>query len=333
MNGVRNILSTDELSPELVTMTMARAEELRSTEGHALRESQELLAARKVGGLSVYVAMFEPSTRTADAQTLAAMWLGMHVRNRDTPESSSLKKGESKSDMITNIVAQGYDAVVIRDKNVDTPRMASSVSEAPIINAGNGYDDHPTQAIADIYTVFKEIGAVENLTVVIAGDNYNGRVNRADARMFSKFGNKLVFASLPGMEMDNEIKRQLDDQGTEYHEVGSLIDAMEFTPEVVILSRFQRERYEGINRRTGDPYDTNKIEEDYHRYSALTPEVLKAAPQQTKILHPLPRGPELPDDSDSRVVIWPQVKNAVWTRVAGYEYVFNIGPFEDEPNA
>ncbi|MEX1995352.1 MAG: hypothetical protein WD887_01075 [Candidatus Saccharimonadales bacterium] len=333
MNGVRNILSTDELHPKLVTDTIARAEELRSTEGQALRESQQLLAIRKVGGLSVYVAMLEPSLRTADSHTQAAHWLGMHVRNRDTAQSSSLAKGESKRDMVMNIVAQDYDCLVIRDRGTDTPKIAASVSAAPIINAGNGYDDHPTQAMADIYTVSREVGAIEGLKVVIAGDNYYGRVNRADATMFSKFGNELIFASLPGLEIQDDIRRKLEEQGTQYHEVPSLVAAVEFEPDVVVLSRLQRERYIGENLRAGEPWDTDKIERLYNENCALTPEVLRAVPQHTKILHPLPRGPELPDDSDPRIVIWPQVKNAVWTRVAGYEYVFRIGPFENEPSA
>jgi len=166
------------------------------------------------------------------------------------------------------------------------------------------------------------------MTVVIAGDNYYGRVNRADIKMFSKFGNKLVLASLPGLEIQDDTRHQLQEQGTEFQEVDSLLKAMEFNPDLAILSRYQRERYVGENPRTGELWDTDEIEQDYHTHMALTPEVMKAI-GDTKILHPLPRGPELPDDDDPRIVIWPQVKNAVWMTVTDYEYIFGVGPFED----
>jgi aspartate carbamoyltransferase catalytic subunit len=331
MGSIRHLLSTNELSPEYIEAHMRRTEDLRSTEGRELKQSQQELAKRKVGGLAIYVVMFEPSLRTTDSHTLSAFWLGMHVRNRDTPEqSSSRAKGESKRDTVMNIAAQGFDAVVIRDRGTETPRVLADLDVVPIINAGNGYDDHPSQGLADIYTVDKEVGAHKDLTVVIAGDNYHGRVNRADIRMFSKFGNKLVLASIPGMEMQDDMRHQLTQQGTEFHEVNNLVDAMEFEPDAVILSRFQRERYTGENPRTGEPWDTARIENEYHERVGLTAKVRKATPNKTKILHPLPRGPELPDDSDSRVVIWPQVKNSVWSKVATYEYIFGVGPWVQE---
>jgi aspartate carbamoyltransferase catalytic subunit len=327
MAELNHLLSTRDLNTDYIRLHIDRANELRSTEGRELRESQQELAKRKVGGLAVYVAMFESSLRTADSHTISAFWLGMHVRNRDTPEqSSSRAKGESKRDMVMNIAAQGFDAVVIRDKGTHTPHMLADLDVVPIINAGNGHDDHPTQGLADIYTVKQEVEAVEGLTIGITGDNYWGRVNRADIEMFSKFGNKLIIASIPGMEIQDDTRRQLEDGKVDYEEVDRLIDVMEFNPDVAILTRFQEERYQGNNPRTGEAWDTAKIKQEYHDRMALTPEVLKATPKNTKILHPLPRGPELPDDSDPRVVIWPQVKNSVWSKVASYEHIFGVGP-------
>jgi aspartate carbamoyltransferase catalytic subunit len=331
MGEIRHLLATDDLTTNFVERHMNRTDELRSTEGKELRASQEELSKRKVGGLTIYVAMFEPSLRTADSHTLSAFWLGMHVRNRDTPEqSSSRPKGESKRDMVMNIAAQGFDAVVIRDKGTDTSHMLAAMDVVPIINAGNGPDDHPTQGLADIYTVNKEVGDHKGLTIGIVGDNYHGRVNRADIRMFSKFSNRLVLASIPGMEIQDDIRRQLMDQGTEFHEVDTLVNAMEFEPDAVVLSRFQRERYTGDNPRTGEPWDTAKIEREYHERMALTPKILRSKPRKTKILHPLPKGLELPDDTDESVVIWRQVKNSVWSKVTTYEHIFGVGPFEDE---
>lgn len=331
MGERRHILSTDELSTDLVIAKIKRAEELRTTEGKELRESQEVLKLRKAGGLAVYIAMFEDSTRTADKHTLAAFWLDMHVLVKNLA-ASSLNKGESKRDMVMNIAAQGFDALVIRDRAINTPAMAASLDVTAVINAGNGWKDHPTQAEADIYTAYREVGTTEGMTVVVAGDNYHGRVNRADIKMFSKFGNKLVLASLPGLEIQDDMRHQLHDQGTEFQEVNSLLEAMEFKPDLAILSRYQRERYVGENPRTGESWDTEKIEQDYHTHMALTPEVM-AVIRDTKILHPLPRGPELPDDNDPRIVIWPQVKNAVWMTVTDYEYIFGVRPFEDAQTA
>jgi len=332
MGEHRHLLSTDELSTDLVMRKIERAEQLRSTEGSELRETQQLLKARKVGGLTVYIAMFEPSTRTADKHTIAARWLDIFPLNKDLT-NSSLAKGESKTDMVMNIAAQEFDALVIRDRAIKTAENAAELDVTSVINAGNGWDDHPTQAEADIFTAFREVGNIENMTVVISGDNYHGRVNRADIKMFSKFGNQLVLASLPGLEIQDDIRTLLEKQRTKYHEVHSLLDAMEFNPDVVLLSRHQRERYVGENPRTGEQWDTDRIAQDYHTNMALTPEVMKALPPNAKVLHPLPRGPELPDDQDKRVVIWPQVKNAVWMSVTDYEYIFKAGPFTDEQQA
>jgi aspartate carbamoyltransferase catalytic subunit len=331
MAEMKHILRTRDFTTDYVHRHIERADELRSTEGRELKESQQELAKRKVGGLVVYVAMFEPSLRTADSHTISAYWLGMQVRNRDTPEqSSSRAKGESKRDMVMNIAAQGFDAVVIRDKGTHTPRMLAELDVVPIINAGNGHFDHPTQGLADIYTVSREVGEKEGLTVGITGDNYWGRVNRADIEMFSKFGNKLVLASIPGMEIQDDTRRQLEEDKVDFKEVDRLVDVMEYNPDVVILTRFQEERYQGINPRTGEPWDTAKIKQEYHERMALDEAALKAMPKHTKALHPLPRGPELPDDSDPRVVIWPQVKNSVWSKVTSYENIFGVGPLAND---
>lgn len=316
-----------------------RAEELRSTEGKELRESQRVLKARKVGGLTVYIAMFERSTRTEDKHLQAARWLDIfpYVKNMS---NSSLEKGESKRDMVMNIAAQEFDALVIRDRSLLTHRMAADLDVVSVINAGNGYDDHPTQAEADIYTAYREVGATEGMTVVISGDNFNGRVNRADIRMFSKFGNKLIVASPPGLEVRSDIRRQLEKQGTEFEEVSTLLEAAEFKPNFGVLTRHQEERYVmtdpetgkryvGENPRTGEPWDIDKIREHHHRDLALIPEVLEASPD-TKWSHPLPRGPELPDDQHEKVVTWPNVKNGTWMSVTDYEYLFGVGPFENE---
>jgi aspartate carbamoyltransferase catalytic subunit len=321
---------------------ISRAEELRSTKGEALRESQQELKSRKVGGLTVYIAMFEPSTRTADKHFLAARWLDIFPLVKDL-SNSSLKKGESKRDMVMNIAAQEFDALVIRDSEIDTPKMAADLDVVSVINAGNDYDDHPTQAEADLYTAYREVGAYTGLTVVISGDNFNGRVNRADIRMFSKCGNRLILASPPGLEIRDEIKEQLEQQGTEYHQVETLLEAVEFNPDFGVLTRFQEERYFTIdpvtgkryikeNPRTGEPWEIDKITAHHHQLLALKPQVLDSSPK-TIWSHPLPRGPELPDDENSNVVVWRNVKNGTWMSVADYEYLFGVGPFENDQTA
>lgn len=271
--------------------------------------------------------MFEPSTRTADKHFQAARWLDIFPLVKDIG-NSSIEKRETKRDMVMNIAAQDFDALVIRDKELDTARMAADLDVTALINAGNGWDDHPTQSQADIYTAYREVGDVQGLTVAITGDNYHGRVNRADIKMFSKFGNRIILASPPGLEIQDDIRTQLDGQGTDYHEVGSLADAMDFKPDFVVLSRHQEERYQGTNPRTGEPWDQQAITEHHYEHLSLTPQILSAA-GETKFSHPLPRGPELADDQDSRVVIWSNVKNAVWMSVTDYEYVFAAGPFAE----
>jgi aspartate carbamoyltransferase catalytic subunit len=332
MSETRHLLSTSSLSTDLVKRKIDRAEELRGPNGREhIEASREEIRQKIIGGAAIYILMLEASTRTVDKHDFGAHLLGGHTRIRETAsQTSSLVKGESKKDMIYNIAAQDWDALVIRDRALHTAKMAAEVSSMSVINAGNGWDDHPTQAEADIYTMYRELDKeIEGRTVVIAGDNYHGRVNRADIRMFSKFGNRLVLASLPGLEIQDNLRRELEEQQTSFVEVYNLENAMEFNPDFVVLSRFQRERYVGENPRTGENWETERIERDFHEKLALTKRVVKAAPPHTKFAHPLPRGPELPDDDNPQVVIWPQVKNAKWMTVTDYEYILNLAPFNN----
>jgi len=169
---------------------------------------------------------------------------------------------------------------------------------------------------------------VKGLNITAENKTGAGTVQTMSTLMLTMKNNGVVATSIYGLEIQDDTRHQLQEQGTEFQEVDSLLKAMEFNPDLAILSRYQRERYVGENPRTGELWDTDEIEQDYHTHMALTPEVMKAI-GDTKILHPLPRGPELPDDDDPRIVIWPQVKNAVWMTVTDYEYIFGVGPFED----
>ena len=250
---------------------------------------------------------FEPSTRTRLSFEAAMMELGGNVLGFSEANSSSSAKGESVSDTIA--VVGGYaDIIAMRHPKEGAPLVASMKSDVPIINAGDGGHNHPTQTLTDLLTIKREMGHLDNLTVGLCGDLKFGRTVHSLIAALSRYsGIKFVLISpkeleLPSYVMDTHIRAN----NIPCEQTTSLDDAMEKL-DILYMTRVQRERF--FN------------EEDYLRLKdsyILTPEKLKNAKENMIVMHPLPRVNEISTavDSDKRASYFRQAKYGKFIRMA-----------------
>ena len=250
---------------------------------------------------------FEPSTRTRLSFEAAMMELGGNVLGFSEANSSSSAKGESVSDTIA--VVGGYaDIIAMRHPKEGAPLVASMKSDVPIINAGDGGHNHPTQTLTDLLTIKREMGRLDNLTVGLCGDLKFGRTVHSLIAALSRYsGIKFVLISpkeleLPSYVMDTHIRTN----NIPCEQTTSLDDAMEKL-DILYMTRVQRERF--FN------------EEDYLRLKdsyILTPEKLKNAKENMIVMHPLPRVNEISTavDSDKRASYFRQAKYGKFIRMA-----------------
>lgn len=250
---------------------------------------------------------FEPSTRTRLSFEAAMMELGGGVLGFSEAASSSAAKGESVSDTVA--VVSGYaDIIAMRHPKEGAPLVASMRSEVPIINAGDGGHNHPTQTLTDLLTVSREKGGFENLTIGFCGDLKFGRtVHSLIAAMSRYSGVKFVLISPEELKLPRYVKEaHIKSKNIPYEQTTSLEEAMPKL-DVLYMTRVQRERF--FN------------EEDYVRLKnsyILTPEKLENAKKDMIILHPLPRVNEISTavDSDERAAYFRQAKNGKYIRMA-----------------
>lgn len=250
---------------------------------------------------------FEPSTRTRLSFEAAMLDLGGNVLGFSSANSSSSAKGESVADTVQT-VSYYADIIAMRHPKEGAPLAASYVSNAPIINAGDGGHCHPTQTLTDLLTIYREKGHLSNMTIGFCGDLKFGRTVHSLVSALSRYeGFKFVFISPSELMMPSYVKANvLDKNGLSYIETESLTDVM---PELDILymTRVQGERF--FN------------EEDYIRLRdkyILSPDKLVNAKEDLAILHPLPRVNEIARsiDKDPRACYFKQVQNGKFIRMA-----------------
>ena len=250
---------------------------------------------------------FEPSTRTRLSFESAMYELGGQVLGFSEANSSSAAKGESVADTARTVSCYA-DIIAMRHPKEGAPLVASMAASVPIINAGDGGHNHPTQTLTDLLTIKREKGRLDNLTVGFCGDLKFGRTVHSLIEALSRYtGIKVVLISpyelkLPGYL----IKETLDAKGIEYVETTDLSAVMPDL-DILYMTRVQRERF--FN------------EEDYLRLKdsyILTPEKLKSAKESLSVLHPLPRVNEISTevDDDPRAAYFRQAKNGKYIRMA-----------------
>ncbi len=250
---------------------------------------------------------FEPSTRTRLSFEAAMLELGGNVLGFSEAASSSSSKGESVSDTVA--VVSGYaDIIAMRHPKEGAPLVAAMRSEVPIINAGDGGHNHPTQTLTDLLTIRREKGSFENLTIGLCGDLKFGRtVHSLIAAMSRYSGIRFVLISPQELKLPRYVKEaHIKSKGISYDQTSSLDDVIGEL-DILYMTRVQRERF--FN------------EEDYLRLKdsyILTPEKLCGAKENLSILHPLPRVNEISTavDSDPRACYFKQAKYGKFIRMA-----------------
>lgn len=250
---------------------------------------------------------FEPSTRTRLSFEAAMKMLGGDVIGFTEAGSTSTVKGESLSDSIK--IIEGYsNVIVIRHFLEGSARLAAESANIPVINAGDGANQHPTQTLLDIYTIKKTKGTLEDLSVGFLGDLKYGRTVHSLAHALSHFGTKMYFISPPTLRMPPDYINELKEKGVSCHEQDCLTDIGKEI-DVLYCTRIQKERF-------ADPVEYEKVRGFYR----LTKSVLEkiGVKEDLKILHPLPRVDEMDSDLDNTPygVYFLQARNGILVRKA-----------------
>ncbi len=258
-------------------------------------------------GKKLAALFFEPSTRTRLSFEAAMLDLGGSTLGFSEAQSSSASKGESVSDTV-RVVSCYSDIIAMRHPKEGAPLVASMHSEVPVINAGDGGHNHPTQTLTDLLTIKRELGRLSDLTVCFCGDLKFGRTVHSLISALSRYsGIKLVLVSPDELKLPGYIKKEvIEKNGMEYTETADLVSAMPDI-DVLYMTRVQKERFFNED-------DYLRLRDSY----ILTPDKLEYAKKTLKILHPLPRVNEISTkiDGDERACYFKQVKNGKFIRMA-----------------
>ena len=295
---MRHLIDIMELSVEELQELIDRAMDIIENPA----KYAEVCRGKKLATL-----FFEPSTRTRLSFEAAMYELGGNVLGFSEAQSSSASKGESVSDTV-KVVSCYADIIAMRHPKEGAPLVASRRAGIPVINAGDGGHNHPTQTLADLLTIYREKGRLENMTVGLCGDLKFGRTVHSLVTAMSRYaGVKFVMISPEELRIPPYILSDvLDPKGVEYEQVTSLESVV---PELDILymTRVQRERF-------FNEADYVRLKDSY----ILTPEKLRTAKQDLCILHPLPRVNEISVavDDDPRACYFKQALNGKYMRMA-----------------
>jgi aspartate carbamoyltransferase catalytic subunit len=268
----------------------------------------------RLSGRILATIFYEPSTRTRLSFESAMLRLGGSViTTENAREFSSAIKGETVEDTIR--IVEGYaDAIVIRHYEQGAAARAAAVSAVPILNAGDGPGEHPTQALLDLYTIRHELGRIDNLKVALVGDLKYGRTARSLALLLRETeGAELFFVSPKSAPMGDDIREALTASGIPFHDEPNL-DAVLPNVDVVYQTRIQKERFE-----SPEAYESAK------GTYIISPESMKQLRSEAILLHPLPRVDEIAVevDADPRAAYFRQAHNGVFIRMALLDLVMS----------
>ena len=299
----KHIISINQFDRELIKRLCSKAEYYKD-----LCEDNEDITLLK--NKTFVLAFYEPSTRTRMSFETAIKRMGGNVVNL-TPDTSSIKKGETFQDTIKTI--QTYtDGIILRSPEIGKCQLAAEIANIPIINAGDGCGEHPTQALLDVYTIRQERGSIYNITVTFMGDLKNGRTVHSLVQLLAMYDSiRFYYVCDPELRLPSELQDKLTkiNPRLEQYHVNSLEEVLDRT-DVLYMTRYQKER---------------ENDDAIYIYPELIPSMLTNAKKNLIILHPLPRNDEIdPDvDIDPRACYFRQMKYGLYMRMALLELLYS----------
>jgi aspartate carbamoyltransferase catalytic subunit len=312
LQRLQHLLGIEDLTREQISFILDQAEPFQEFQRHPLKKLATLR------GKTVALAFFENSTRTRISFATAAARLGADTMNLQA-ESSSLKKGESLLDTVWTLEALRPDGIVIRHSSSGAPEFVAQRLGIPVVNAGDGTHEHPTQALLDALTIRDRKSTLDGLRLTILGDILHSRVARSNIHLLSKFGAHITLCG-PAMW----VPRELESLASNVRRVTHIDEALDGA-DVIIVLRVQTERL----------HEPALASEEYILQFQLTPERLRLAGKDALVLHPGPmiRGLEIdPSVADGpQSCVLEQVTNGLAIRMALLYHL--VGGAASEPSA
>jgi aspartate carbamoyltransferase len=294
----KDILSVKQFSRDDLKYIFAIAHEMREM---VLRVgSFDLLKGKILASV-----FYEPSTRTSSSFTSAMERLGGSVIPINEVRYSSVSKGESLPDTVRTLEAYA-DVIVLRHPEVGSAALAAQYARKPVINAGDGVGEHPTQALLDLFTIKEELNQIDGLTITMLGDLKYGRTVHSLARLLSMYKIKINYVSPDILRMPDEIVNELNEKGIPQAAYTRLEEVLP-TTDVLYVTRVQKERFT-------DPETYEAVKNVY----VLTADLMKIAKEQMIVMHPLPRVGEISMDvdDDPRAAYFRQMEYGLYVRMA-----------------
>ncbi len=295
----QSILSVSQFDRDTIDYIFGRTAEMREM-------------VRRVGSVDLlkqYIAaciFYEPSTRTSSSFIAAMERLGGGVIPITSGvEFSSVSKGETLADTV-RVLEQYADVIVLRHPEVGAAKTAADYASVPVINAGDGPGEHPTQALLDLFTIYDELGQIDGLKIAMVGDLRFGRTVHSLTKLLLQYDVKLRFVSPEILRLPLSVMNQVIDTGKDVRETHDVADVIE-NADVLYVTRVQKERFT----------DLRQYEEVKDQYE-ITTEIMEQAKEKMVVMHPLPRVGEIhyAVDNDPRAAYFRQVQNGMFVRMA-----------------
>lgn len=303
-----NLVSIDDISRDEILELIESARYFESHPNHRLLD-----------GMVVATLFFEPSTRTRLSFETAVNRLGGRVIGFSDPAATSTSKGETLKDTI-KMVSNYVDLIIMRHYLEGAARYATEVTDTPIVNAGDGANQHPSQTLLDLYSISKTQGRLDNLTITMVGDLKYGRTVHSLLMAMRYFNPTFRFVACPELAMPQEYKDFCDANGIRYTEHTDFSPEVINSSDIIYMTRVQRERFSDIS-------EYERVKDLY----SLRRDMLADAKPTAKVLHPLPRVNEINHDvdEDPRAYYFDQARNGLYARQAIICKVLGIDVPED----
>ncbi|UOP05399.2 aspartate carbamoyltransferase [Conchiformibius kuhniae] len=296
----QHLISVSDLSSEQLHTLLDTALQLKRQPRH------DLLAGKLIASC-----FYEPSTRTRLSFETAVQRLGGQIIGFSDGANTSAKKGETLADA-SRIISGYADAIIQRHPKDGAARIAAEFSAVPVINAGDGTNQHPSQTLLDLLTIYETQGTLDKLNIAMCGDLKYGRTVHSLAQALKNFGCRFAFVSPPSLAMPDYITAELDETGCDWQIFDNLENAVAWA-DILYMTRVQRERF--------DAEEFAKIQGKFNLHAAM----LAGAKNNLRVLHPLPRVDEIHPDVDTtpHAHYFEQAQNGVYARMAILSLILN----------